>query len=110
MWMLRALWLVVAHDLFEYTYMDDVTGKLVFFVSYNMARGFEKIFEIIRIKHVNARQKEFSPTWECLTYKKFLQGIVCHRYERLAVLQNFFVIILLWASEEVGRLFRETDK
>ena len=25
MWMLRALWLVVAHDLSEYRYMDDVT-------------------------------------------------------------------------------------
>ena len=28
MWMLRALWLVVAHDLLEYRYMDDVTGNL----------------------------------------------------------------------------------
>ena len=26
--MLRALWLVVAHDLSEYRYMDDVTGNL----------------------------------------------------------------------------------
>ena len=28
MWMLHALWLVVAHDLLEYRYMDDVTGNL----------------------------------------------------------------------------------
>ena len=28
MWMLRALWLVLAHDLLEYRYMDDVTGNL----------------------------------------------------------------------------------
>ena len=28
MWMLRALWLVVAHDLLEYRYMDDVKGNL----------------------------------------------------------------------------------
>ena len=28
MWMLRALWLVVAYDLLEYRYMDDVTGNL----------------------------------------------------------------------------------
>ena len=28
MWILRALWLVVAHDLLEYRYMDDVTGNL----------------------------------------------------------------------------------
>ena len=48
----------------------------------------------------NARQKEFLPT----PTRNF------HRYERLAVLQNFFAIILLWASEEVERLFRETDK
>ena len=28
MWMLRALWLVVAHDLLEYRYMDNVTENL----------------------------------------------------------------------------------
>ena len=28
MWMLRAMWLVVAHDLLEYRYMDDVKGNL----------------------------------------------------------------------------------
>ena len=28
MWMLRALWLVAAHDLLEYRYMDDVMGNL----------------------------------------------------------------------------------
>ena len=28
MWMLRALWLVVAYDLSEYSYMDDVTQNL----------------------------------------------------------------------------------
>ena len=28
MWMLRALWLVVVHDLSEYRHMDDVTGNL----------------------------------------------------------------------------------
>ena len=27
-WMLRALWLVVVHELLEYRYMDDVTGNL----------------------------------------------------------------------------------
>ena len=45
--MLRALWLVVAHDLLEYRHMDDVTGKLFSFVLSNMARGFENVCEII---------------------------------------------------------------
>ena len=34
-------------------------------------------------------------------------AIVCHRYERLAVLQNFFAIILLLASEGVEKRFGE---
>ena len=29
MWTLRTLWLVVAHDLLEYRYMDDVTANLL---------------------------------------------------------------------------------
>ena len=28
MWMVHALWLVVAYDLLEYRYVDDVTGNL----------------------------------------------------------------------------------
>ena len=48
--MLRALWLVVAHDLLEYRYMDVVTGNL-FLLSllllFNMSRGFENVCEII---------------------------------------------------------------
>ena len=35
-------------------------------------------------------------------------AIVCHRYERLSVLQNFFAIILLFASEGVKKRFGET--
>ena len=35
-------------------------------------------------------------------------AIVFHRYERLAVPQNVFAIILLWAMEDVEKLFEET--
>ena len=45
--MLRALWLVVAHDLLEYRYMDVVTGNLFLLLLLNMARGFENVCEII---------------------------------------------------------------
>ena len=57
------------------------------------------------------RQKEFLKTWECLNcmQENFTTvAIVCYRYERLAVLQNTFAIILLWASEDVEKLFEET--
>ena len=33
---------------------------------------------------------------------------VCLRYERLAVLQNVFAIILLWARKDGEKLFEET--
>ena len=43
-------------------------------------------------------------TWERLNCKKSSQqliAIVCHRYDRLAALQNVFAIILHWASKDV---------
>ena len=35
-------------------------------------------------------------------------AIVCHCYERLAVLQNVSAIILLWESQDIKTLFEET--
>ena len=50
MWMLRALWLVVAHDLLEYRYMDDVTGNL-FSLFCSTWRAVLKMFvRLFRIK------------------------------------------------------------
>ena len=48
--------------------------------------------------------------WECLNCKKnfTIVAIVCHRYKRLVVLQNVHAIILLWASEDLEKLFEET--
>ena len=44
MWMLRALWLVVAHDLHRWRH-----AKLVLLVLFNMARGFENVCDIISL-------------------------------------------------------------
>ena len=33
---------------------------------------------------------------------------MCHRYERLAVLQNVFAVILIWTRKDVEKLFEET--
>ena len=49
MWMLRALWLVVAHDLSEDTYIGDITGNLFFFVLFKTARGFKTLCEFISV-------------------------------------------------------------
>ena len=35
-------------------------------------------------------------------------AIVCHCDKRLTVLQNVFAIILLWASQDIEKLFKET--
>ena len=48
--MLCTLWLVIAHNLLEYRYIDDVKGKFLFFVLLNTARGFENVCEIISDK------------------------------------------------------------
>ena len=47
-WMLRALWLVIAHDLLMHKRTVDVTGNLgVFFVLSNMARFWKCVCAII---------------------------------------------------------------
>ena len=58
--MLCALWLVIAHNLVEYRYMDDVTGNFVFFVLLNTARGFENVCEIIPDKTSESLQKSLA--------------------------------------------------
>ena len=100
-------------------------GKLVFFVLFNMTRGFENVCEIIsdcskwklwkrfsrsylqRGKMEKRRPKKLLTTWQCLNYKKSSQKL-CLRYERLAVLQNVFAITLLWARKDGEKLFEET--
>ena len=101
--------------------------KLVSFDLFNIARGFENVCEIIsdqskwkprkkliksylqRRKMENQRQKELLTTWECPKKETFTTvDIVCHCYERLAVLQNVFGIIMLWARKDVEKLFEET--
>ena len=53
--MLRALWLVFAHDLSEDRYMNDVTGNLSLF---KMARGFKKsLWDYFELKQVKALKK-----------------------------------------------------
>ena len=127
MWKLRALWLV-----FEFRYTWNVTGSMFVFVCATSASTSFCVHHGVRIwiclwdyfgpritfswsflrkrKMEKRRRKEFLTTWECLrsslnwrwhTWQVFL-------HERLAVLQNVFAIILLWASEDVEKLFEET--
>ena len=56
MWMLRVLRMVVAHNVSEYRYMDDVTE--------NLADGFKNLE--IKI-HVYVKRQ----TWICTTWRSF---------------------------------------
>ena len=110
MWMLGALWLVVAHDLSEYRYMDDVTRNL-FSLFCSTWRAVLKMFVgLFRIKASEILEKSSTrgnynrkKKWRKGDKKKTLDyfrmpklreifttaAIVFHRYERLAVLQMF---------------------
>ena len=120
MWMLRALWLVVAYDLSEYRYIDDTMANL-FSLFCSTWRAVLKMFvRLFQIKASESLEKSLAGaiykeknggtgTKRVLEYLGIpkLQEIsttvviVCHRYERLAVLQNVVGIILLWARKEV---------
>ena len=89
MWMLRALWLVVAHNLLEY--MDNVTEDLFYLFFFQHGVRFWKCLwdyfglskwksrknqELFTTKKmVKWRQKELLTTWECLNCKKSLQQL-----------------------------------
>ena len=57
MWMVRALWLVVAHDLSEYGYMDDVTRSLVCLFCSTWRAVLKMFVRLFRIKQVKSSNK-----------------------------------------------------
>ena len=70
MWKLPALWLVVAHDLLEYRYIDDVTGDL-FSLFCSTWRAVLKMFvRLCRIKASENLEKSLAGA----IYKKKKNG------------------------------------
>ena len=57
MWMQRALWLVVAHELLEYRYMDDVTRNLFNLFCSKWRAVLKILVRLFRIKQVKASKK-----------------------------------------------------
>ena len=133
MWMLRSLWLVITHDLFSRVprYIDDVRRNLFSFCFVqHHARFWKSLRDYFGLRQVKALKKSLAGATVVLTKKKngetetkraldYLRmpklqeifttvAIVCHRYERLAVLQIVFATILLWARKDVEKLFKET--
>ena len=124
MCMLRALWLVVAHDLLEYRYMNDVTGNLFSLFLFNMARGFENVCEIIsdwgkwklrknfsgkyllRRKMEKRRPKRLLATWQCLNYKKSSQQLPsCVFATRDSLFCKMFSLLFFFEQEKTVKHF-----
>ena len=113
-------------------YMGDVRGNLFFFCCFvqHRARFWKCLRDYFGLKQVKALKKRLAGGTVVFTKKKngeretkraldYLRmpklqeilitvAIVCHRYERLAVLQIVFATILLWARKNVEKLFKET--
>ena len=89
MWKLRAQWLVVAHDLSEDRYMDDVMETCFLCVVQNGARFWKSLWDYFGQKHrknlsrsylqrrkmEKRKHKELFTTWKRLNYKKFSQQL-----------------------------------
>ena len=65
--MLRALWLVVTHDLLEYRYMHDITGNL-FSLFCLTCRAVLKMF--VRLFRIKGKWKRRKTSQELFTKKK----------------------------------------
>ena len=124
MWMLRALWLFIARDLFEYRYMDDATGNLLSLFCSTWFVVLKMFVRLFRIKANESLEKFLAGAiykeekwwnWDKraldhLRMPKLQEifttvAIVCYRYERIAVLQNVFAIVLVWARKDVEKRF-----
>ena len=108
--------MVIAYDLLEYRYIDDVTGNLLsLFCSTRRAvlemfvRLFRfKVSESLKIVYQELFTKKNGETKRALDYLRMpklqdiftTDAIVCHRHERLAVLQNVFAIIIFALSKK----------
>ena len=106
---------LVAHDLLEYRYTDNVTENLFYLFFFSTWRVVLKMFvRLLWIKQVKVSKKSLSGgiynekygemeakrVFDNLRMSKLKEifttvVIACHRYKRLAVLQNVFAIILL---------------
>ena len=64
--MLRALWLIVAYDLSEYRYKDDVTGNLFYLFCSTWGAVLEMFVRLFRIKASKILEKR----WAGAIYKK----------------------------------------
>ena len=101
-------------------------GRLVFFVLFNMARDFENVWDYFGLKQVKASkkisksylqrkengEKERKRALYNLRMPKLQEifttvAFVWH-YEKRAVLQNVFAIILLWTKKRLWKTFRRT--
>ena len=126
MWMLRALWLFIARDLFEYRYMDDATGNLLSLFCSTWFVVMKMFVTLFRIKANESLEKCLAGAiykeekwWngdkralDHLRMPKLQEifttvAIVCYRHERLAVLQNVFAIVLVWARKDVEKCFEK---
>ena len=62
--MLQALWLIIAHDLLEYTQIHGWHhGKTVFFGLLNMAHRLENVCEIILDLGGESKEKKFTRSY-----------------------------------------------
>ena len=127
MWIIRALWLVVAHDLSEDRYMDDVTENS-FWLFCSTWRVVLKMF--VRLFRIKARKslkklstgaiykeekwknRDGKSPWQ-LENAKTTRSLhnSCHRVSSLRdslFCKNILVIILLWARKDVENFFEET--
>ena len=93
MWILRALWLVVAYDLSHYRYIDDVTGNLLSLFCSTWRAVLRMFLRLFRIKANESLEKSLArafykeekwwnrdkksswPLTGCLNYKKSSQQL-----------------------------------
>ena len=99
-------------------------GKLVFFVLFNMARGFENVCEIIsdwgkwklrkkfsrsylqRRKMKKRRPKRLLTTWQCLNYKKSSQQLPsCVFAKRDSLFCKMFLLLFFFELEKTVKNF-----
>ena len=124
MWMLCALWLVIAVDLLEYRYMNDITRNLFSLFCSTWHAVLKMLVRLFRIEASESYGKKFSrsylqgrkmekrrpkkllTTWQCLNYKKSSQQLPsCVFATRDSLFCKMFSLLFFFEQEKTVRIF-----
>ena len=104
LWTLRALWLVFAHDLSEYKYMDDVTETWFLSCSTGIHTWIDQVFVNRDTVKIPWRQ-----TVTKTSFEKWIQISLYRDYSNSLTFSNASELFWSWISMNHSQVHKEKE-